>query len=76
MLIKQIYWFFKDIGFRHKSYICNDCHDLMQKALSFNDVAVVYAKENACRIQFWYMNKDHAINIMNGPNLVDKKCAL
>ena len=22
------YWYFKDIGFKYKSYLCNGCHDL------------------------------------------------
>ena len=35
---------------------------LMQKAMSFN-VAVVSVKGNEYRIQFWYMEKDEAINI-------------
>ena len=55
---------------------CNDCHDLMQKAMSFNDVAIVYVKGSAYRIHFWYMSKDDAINIMNNSNLVDKMGAL
>ena len=67
------YWFFKDIGFKYEPYLCNACHDLMQKAMSFNNVAVVYVKESAYRINFWYMSKDDAINIMNGSNLVDKR---
>ena len=64
------YWYFKDIGF--KPYLCNGCHDLMQKAISFNDVAVVYVKESAYRIHFWYMSKDDAISIINNSNLVHK----
>ena len=28
------YCFFKDIGFRYEPYICNACHDLIQKAMS------------------------------------------
>ena len=28
------YWYFKDIGFKHEKYLCNGCHDLMQKAMS------------------------------------------
>ena len=23
------YWYFKDIGFKYKPYLCNGCHDLM-----------------------------------------------
>ena len=36
------YWYFKDIGFKYEPYLCNGCHSLMQKAISFNDVAIVY----------------------------------
>ena len=64
------YWYFKDIGFRYEPYLCNGCHDLMQKAMSFNNVAIVYVKGNAYRIHFWYMSKDDAINIMNSSNLI------
>ena len=49
------YWYFKDIGFKYEKYHCHGCHDLMQKAMSLNDVAIVYVKENAYRINFWYM---------------------
>ena len=48
----------------------------MQKAMSFNNVAIVYVKGNACRIHFWYMSKDDAINIMKGSNLADKRVVL
>ena len=66
------YWFFKDIGFKYEPYLCNACHDLMQKAMSFNNVATVYVKGIAYRINFWCMSKDDVINIMNSSNLVDK----
>ena len=67
------YWYFKNIGFKYEKHICRGCHNLMQKAMSFNNVAIVYIKENAYRINFWYVSKDNAINIMNGSNLVDKR---
>ena len=70
------FWYFKDIGFKYESYLCNGCHGLMQKAMSFNDVAIVYVKESAYRIHFWYMRKDDAIRIINNFNLVDKKGVL
>ena len=65
-------WYFKDIGFKYQPYLSNVCHDLMQKAMSFNNIAIVYVKENAYRINFWYMSKDDAINIINGSILHDK----
>ena len=48
----------------------------MQKAISFNNIAIVYVKRNAYRIHFWYMSNDDAINIMNGSNLVKKRGVL
>ena len=70
------YWYFKDTGFKYEKYLSNSCHNLMQKSMSFNNVAIVYVKGNAYTIRFWYMSKDVAINIMNGSNLVDKKSVL
>ena len=75
MLIKHVchHWYFKDIGFKYEKYLCNGCHDLLQKAMSFNNVAIVYVKGNTYRINFWYISKDNAINIMNCSNLSDKR---
>ena len=38
------YCYFKNIGFKCKPYLSNGCHDLMQKTMSFNDVAIVSIK--------------------------------
>ena len=51
--------------------LCNGCQDLKQKAMSFNNVAIVYVKGHAYRIHFWYMRKNDAINIRNNSNLAD-----
>ena len=48
----------------------------MQKAISFNDDAVVAIKGNDYRTHFWYMSKDDAISIMHNSNLIDKKDVL
>ena len=42
----------------------------MQKAMNFNDVAIVCVKGNDYRIHFWYMSKDEAIALMT--NLIQK----
>ena len=70
------YRYFKDIGFKYEPYLWNGCHDLMEKAMSFKNVAVVYVKRNAYRIHFSYMSKDDATNVMNGSNLTDKRGVL
>ena len=66
------YWYFLDENFCYEPYICSGCHDLMQKAMNFNDVAIVSIKGNDYKIHFWYMSKDEAISIMHNSSLNEK----
>ena len=43
---------FLDKNFKYGPYLCNGCHDLIQKAVNFNDVAIVSIKGNDYRIDF------------------------
>ena len=52
------YWYFEDIGFKYEPHLCNGCHGLLQKAVSFNNIAIVYVKGSAYRINFWYISKE------------------
>ena len=55
------YWYFLDKNFNYEKYLCNGCHDLMQKAMSFKNVPIVFIKGNDYTIHFWYMSKNDAI---------------
>ena len=66
------YWYFVDKNFNYQPYLCNTCHDLMMKAVSFNDVAVVFVKENAYRIHFCFMSKNDAITLLNNSVVSNK----
>ena len=70
------YWYFFDKIFSYGPYLCNGCHDLMQKAVSFKNVAGASIKGNDYRIHFWCMSKKDAITIMTNSNLSDKKGVL
>ena len=63
------YWYFKDIGFKYETYRCHGCHDLMQKAMNFNEVAIASVERNDYRIHCWYISRNDAINIMKNSNL-------
>ena len=58
------YWYFLDKNFNYEPYLCNGCHDLMQKATSFDNVVIVSIKGNDY-IHFWYLSKNDAIVLMN-----------
>ena len=71
------YWYFLGKNFNYEPYLCNGCHDLMQRAMDFIDVAIVSViKGNDYKIRFWYMSKDDAINIMRNSNLNEKTRSL
>ena len=62
-------WYFLDKHFKHEQHLCKVCHDLMEKAMNFNDVASVSIKGSDYRINFWYTSKDDAINMTKNFNL-------
>ena len=66
------YWYFLDKNFNYEKYLCNGYHDLMQKAMSFNDAAIASIKGNDYSIHFWYMSKNDAIIVITYSNLKDK----
>ena len=59
------YWYFLKINFIFQSKVCNCCHNLMQKVMRFNDIAIVFVKGN----NFAYMSEDETINLLRNPDL-------
>ena len=45
-----LYWYFLDKGFKYEPCLCNGRHYLMQKAMNFNDAAIVSIKVG-CRVK-------------------------
>ena len=70
------YWYFLDKNFNYDPYLCNECHDLMQKAMNFKNVAIVSIKGNDYRIHFCYISKNDAIALITNSNLNDKNRVL
>ena len=58
------YWYFLDKKFNYDLYLCNGCHDLMQKAMSPKNVAIVSIKGNDYRINFSHISKNDAIGVL------------
>ena len=46
------YWHFLDKNFNYEPYLHNGCHELMQKAINFNNDAIVSIKGNDYKIHF------------------------
>ena len=70
------YHYFLNINFNYQKYLCDGCHDMSMKACSMYNLAVAYNKGNAYRINFVFISKDNAINVIRNANVIDKKGTL
>ena len=46
------HWYYLDKNFKNEPYLRNGCHDLMQKAINFNDFTIVSVRRSDYRIHF------------------------
>ena len=66
------YWYFLDKNFTYEPYLCNSCHNQMQKSVNSNNVAIAFDKGSDYRIHFCFMTKNDAINLLNNSVLSNK----
>ena len=52
---------------------CDGCHDMSMKANSMQNLAIIYHKRNAYHVNFVFMSKNDAFNLMKNSNIIDKK---
>ena len=67
------YWFFKVIGFKFEEYVCNGCHDLLTKAYSLKNIAILSAKGTTFRCILWSISKNEALKKLNNSVTYDKE---
>ena len=70
------YYYFLDINFNYQKYLCDGCHDMSMKANSMQNLAIVYFKGNAYRINFAFMDLNEATYLLNNSNKNSKKGTL
>ena len=70
------YWYFLNKNFRYGPCLCDGCYNIMQKSITFENIAIAHIRESAYRIYFLYMSKHEAKKLINNSNLTDKKGAL
>ena len=68
--------FFLGKNFSHQWYPCNSCHDMSVKAMSMQNLAVIYIRGNAYRVNFAFMSRNDAYNSIRNANIIDEKGVL
>ena len=70
------YWYFINKNFNYQKYLCNGCHDMSTKAISMQNIAIIYHNGHAYRVNFAFISKNDAFNLMKKSVIIDKKGTL
>ena len=54
----------------------NNCHDMSMKANSMHNLAIAYNNGSAYRINFLFMSKNDALNLMKNALIIGKRGVL
>ena len=67
------FYYFLDKNFNYGSYLCNGCYDMSLKAVSMKNLAIINHNGNHYRVNFAFMSKKDAYNLINNATIIDKK---
>ena len=69
-------YYFLNKNFNYQLHLCDGCHDMSMKANSMQNLAIIYHRGNAYRVNFVFMSKNDAFNLIKNSNIIDKKGVL
>ena len=67
---------FLNKNFNYGPYLCNGCHDISLKALSIKNLAVINHNGIHYRVNFVFISKKDAYNLIKNATIIDKKGTL
>ena len=70
------FYYFLDKKFNYGPYLCNGCYDMSLKAISMQNVAIINHNGNAYRVNFAFISKKDAFNLIKNTVIIDKKGTL
>ena len=73
-LCRYYYFLFKN--FNYQRHICDGCHDISTKTISMESIAIIYDDGHAYRVNFAFMSRNDAFNLMKNSIIIDKKGTL
>ena len=67
---------FLDKSFKYGPYLCDGCYDMSMKANSMQNLAIINHNGNHYRVNFVFMSKKDAYNLIKNAAIIDKKGTL
>ena len=68
--------YFLDKNFKYGPYLCDGCYDMSMKAVSMKNLAIINHNGNHYRVNFAFMSKKDAFNLIKNAAIIDKKGTL
>ena len=70
------FYYFLDKNFNYGPYLCNGCYDMSLKAISMQNLAIINHNENAYRVNFEFISKKDAFNLIKNAVIMGEKGTL
>ena len=70
------YYYFVNKNFNYQRYLCDGCHYMSVKALSMQHLTIIYHCGQAYRVNYLFMSRNDAFNLIKNSSIIDKKGTL
>ena len=67
------YYYFLNKNFNYQRYLCDGCYDMSVKALSMQHLTIIYHGGHAYRVNYMFMSRNNAFNLIKNAVIIDKK---
>ena len=70
------FYYFLDKNFNYGSYLCDGCYDMSRKAISIKHLAIINHNGNHYGVNFAFMTKTDAYNLIKNAVIIGEKGTL
>ena len=70
------FYYFLDKNFSHGPFLYNGCYDMSLKAVSMQNLTIINHNENHYHVNFAFISKKDANNLIKNAKIIDKKGTL
>ena len=70
------FYYFLDKNFKYGPYLCDGCYDMSMKVVSMQNLAIINHNGNPYRVNFAFMSKKDAYNLITNAIIMGEKGTL
>ena len=70
------FYYFLDKNFSYGPYLCNGCYDMSLKVISMQNLTIINHNGNYYHVNFAFMSKKDAFNLIKNAVIIGKKRTL